>query len=621
MPVAKLSLALLFLAGTTVPGAQDRLGDPLPEGAAQRLGTARFRYPSGIGDLCYTPDGRGLIAVGKSVEVWDLEKGLLVETRQIAQGSIVGLEPGADGKRLLIADSNGTFYEWDLSQGKPGPAVNIGHGSFRAAHYSPDETRVLTTGGSPPVIREFSLATGEQLISIRGQMHSFSEAIYGPDGLTALVDGENGSGPVLAHYDLRTGELLNAWVKDYYAHARSLVLLADQTRVLIGSRHSATEWLLDGYKELGKFTGHHGHAVTSVAYCADPEQLLTGSRDGSIRRWDRGEAKVLLRWCPHQGHVTRIRVSPDGNWVLSYGANTVAESDIETGAARVDWARHRGAVNALAVVPGTTTAVTASSDATLRLWNVQSGEPEGLIEGLNLGAYALDVSPDGGRMAAGCKDGVIREYRIATREQLRELSGHLGYVRAVRYAPNGDLLSAAGDGTVRVWGPEGTEPRQVLRGHRGGVPAIAVSRDGGRLVSGGRDGTVRLWDLEDGTLVSTLTGHRGWVHSVALSPDGAYALSGARDGKVLKWDLAQGTPAGETHLGGRVPALAVDPDGRHFYAGGTDRNITRVDLATMEKGAVLSGHEGEVLAITVATDGVLISAGADTTALVWPVGQ
>jgi WD40 repeat protein len=621
MPVVRLSLALLFLAGTAAPGAQDRLGDSLPEGAVQRLGTARFRYPSGIGDLCYTPDGRGLIAVGKSVEVWDLEKGLLVEARQIAQGSIVGLQPSADGKRVLIADSNGTFYEWDLLGNKAAPAVKVGHGSFRAAHYSPDETRVLTTGGSPPVVKEFSLETAEELISIRGQMHSFSEAIYGPDGLTALVDGENGSGPVLAHYDLRTGELLNAWVNDYYAHARSLVLSADQTRVLIGSRHSATEWLLDGYKELGKFSGHSGHAVTSVAYCADPKQLLTGSRDGSIRRWDRGQVRVLLRWCPHQGHVTRIRVSPEGRWVLSYGANTVAESDIETGAARVDWARHRGAVNAVAVVPGTSTAVTASSDATLRLWNVQSGEPEGLIEGLGLGAYALDASPDGGRMAAGCKDGVIREYRIATREQLRELSGHLGYVRAVRYAPNGDLLSAAGDGTIRVWGPEGTEPRQVLRGHRGGVLAIAVSRDGGRLVSGGRDGTVRLWDLRDGSLVSTLTGHRGWVHSLALSPDGAHALSGARDGRVLKWDLAQGTLAGETHLGGRAAALAVDAEGRHLYAGGTDGSITRIEMATMGKGAVLSGHEGDVLAIALSPHGGLVSAGADTTALVWPVGQ
>ncbi|MFN7171115.1 MAG: WD40 repeat domain-containing protein, partial [Candidatus Omnitrophota bacterium] len=91
----------------------------------------------------------------------------------------------------------------------------------------------------------------------------------------------------------------------------------------IGIRRG-TEWELATYKCLKTFTGHHGGAVTSVAYCKEPEQLLTGSRDGSIRRWNRLEGKALLRWCPHNGAVTHLAVSPDGRWVLSYASRHLA---------------------------------------------------------------------------------------------------------------------------------------------------------------------------------------------------------------------------------------------------------------------------------------------------------
>jgi WD40 repeat protein len=59
------------------------------------------------------------------------------------------------------------------------------------------------------------------------------------------------------------------------------------------------------------------------------------------------------------------------------------------------------------------------------------------------------------------------------------------------------------DYTVRVWQlVDGTPVGEPLRGHDGGVDAVAVGTlpDGTPVVvSGGRDGTVRVWRLADGT--------------------------------------------------------------------------------------------------------------------------
>ena len=615
--ISVVGLAISLVMATLA--AEDRFGAPLPDDAVQRLGTLRLRYTGGIGDLCYLPDGRAAIAVGDSVEIWDLAEGKLQATHQVCDASVRSVVPRSDGKALLVGDSAGNVHEWDLAAQRELRAWPTGQAGLKAVHYSPDEKRVLTTGSNPPTINEWELATGRELVAITGKMHYFHEAIYGPEGKTAFVNGGAGAGPILAHYDLATGELLHEWHKDTYAHTRSIVLSEDRERLLLGSRHKATEWQVDDYKLLNQFSGHHGHAVTSVAYCKETDQILTGSRDGSIRRWNRLKAELLLRWWPHDGHVTRMEVSPDGKWLLSYGRSLVAETSMATGEFRLSWERHSGPVQAVAALPAGGAVVSGSTDGTLRRWDIATGECLATIEGANLGAYAVAVSPDGTRVAAGCKDGIVREFSLSDGSIVRELEGHRGYVRSVVYTHDGTrLLSSAGDGTIRVWALDQEEPVSILEGHRGGVLSIAISPDGRLVMTGGRDGTVRVWHLSRGTLLQTLEGHRAWVTAVAFAGDNGHGLSASRDGRVLKWDLATGEILGEMVHGGELHALACTPDGKTACAGGTDKLITCWDLATGEKLAAFGGHDGAILSLALTPDGKrLISGSQDTTLLVW----
>lgn len=609
-------LQLAVPLGAAGLGAVDRYGDPLPKGALQRLGTLRLRFPGGIGDVCYLPDGRVAIALGPNIEIWDMAKGERQSSHRVAEASLTSVQSRRDGKVLLLGDSAGNLYEWDLQQAKRLRMVATGQRGLCAARYSPDETRVLATYSSPPTLKEWDLATGRLLVTITGKMHSFEEGIYAANGKTAFVDGAAGSEAILAHYDLTTGALLHEWLKDYYAHSRSLVLSEDGQRLLCGSRHRATEWQIEGYKLLKEFTGHHGHAVVSVAYCRDPNQILTGSRDGSIRRWDRLKGEVLAHWFPHSAYVTHIRVSPDGQWVLSYGRGTVAECRVTDGTPRLGWERHEQAVSAVAPLPNGR-AASASGDATLRVWDVASGQCLKSIRQIDGGVYALAVSPDGARAAAGCKDGVIREFALEDGRLLRELKGHRGYIRSLVYTTSGaQLFSSADDGSVRIWERDRTEAVRVLEGHVGGVLTIALSPDGRSLLSGGRDGTVRHWDLATGKERRVLEGHRGWVEAVLFA--GNVALSGARDCRILKWNLATGQLAGEMKCPAQVLALACTPDGKRVCAGDESGVITLWEVAT---GKMLGTHTGHLAAATalaiVADRRWLVSASADTTLLVW----
>jgi WD40 repeat protein len=53
------------------------------------------------------------------------------------------------------------------------------------------------------------------------------------------------------------------------------------------------------------------------------------------------------------------------------------------------------------------------------------------------------------------------------------------------------------DANVVLWDVATGKPREVLRGHTGGVYAVVVGKDGRELYTAAADGTVRVWSLAD----------------------------------------------------------------------------------------------------------------------------
>src|SRR5262249_48430767 len=93
----------------------------------------------------------------------------------------------------------------------------------------------------------------------------------------------------------------------------------------------------------------------------------------------------------------------------------------------------------------------ASDDRTVRLWDVQTHEQLAVISA-GSAVYGVAFSPDGTRLAAGCRDNTVRLIDVASRQQVAELHGHTDYVHAVAWSPDGTRLgSRSGDFTVRVW--------------------------------------------------------------------------------------------------------------------------------------------------------------------------
>ena len=107
-----------------------------------------------------------------------------------------------------------------------------------------------------------------------------------------------------------------------------------------------------------------------------------------------------------------------------------------------------------------------SIDKTIRFWDAKTQEP---LEIIPLGSivYSVAFSPDGTRLAAGCRDNTIRLIDVAHRQQVAELRGHTDYVHAV------------------AWSPDGTRTGLRLRRYDGAHLGFAVGAGAGEEGEGG----------------------------------------------------------------------------------------------------------------------------------------
>ena len=245
--------------------------------------------------------------------------------------------------------------------------------------------------------------------------------------------------------------------------------------------------------------------------------------------------------------------------------------------------------------------VSASSDKTIKIWDVQTNECLSTFEGHTNFVRAVVLSSDEKYIVSGSNDQTIKIWDTKTGECLNSLEGHFDYVNSIAISTNGKyIVSGSGDKTIKIWDLKTGKCLKTLKGHTSYVVSVAISTNGKYIVSGSGDKTIKIWDLKTGKYLKTLKGHSNFVNSVVVSPDGENIISGSNDNTIKIWDTKTGkclkTLKGHTSS---LSSIAISPDGENIISGSFDKTIKIWNIKTGECLKTLKGHSNWINSLAI----------------------
>lgn len=113
---------------------------------------------------------------------------------------------------------------------------------------------------------------------------------------------------------------------------------------------------------------------------------------------------------------------------------------------------HRGTINWISIKPSNDQFVTASSDSTIIVWDVLSGQRIISLVGHNGGVNSAIYSSDGKYIISASDDGTVKVWHAESGVEISTFVGHQGRVLHAEFG-NKDryIVSASDDGTIRLW--------------------------------------------------------------------------------------------------------------------------------------------------------------------------
>jgi WD40 repeat protein len=277
-----------------------------------------------------------------------------------------------------------------------------------------------------------------------------------------------------------------------------LCITADDETLLTTSGDAVIIWELATGRQLRSLSLNDENEIESVTLLPDDKTVVTASVVSDICVWDSmtGTLACQMDADPSGQAGTRATCTPDGSRIVSFSADATPRT----------WAQ-------VWMIDGTPIRTLEIPSKEGCWWDARLTP-----DGRQLVTFVIDWDTPGEHCSP-------RVWNLDNGTCEHVLQGHRRTVASVAFTPDSSrAVTASADSTCKIWNLRTGTCEHTLAGHSDFVFSVGVTPDGRRAVSGSKDGTVRIWDIASGKLRRThehaLRNRNYEVMAVWITPDG-----------------------------------------------------------------------------------------------------
>ena len=275
-------------------------------------------------------------------------------------------------------------------------------------------------------------------------------------------------------------------------------------------------------------------------------------------------AKAQLSLAGHISYITSLQLLGNNKLASGSSDNTIQIWNITSGECDLILAGHRTLRSI-----GNNKLASVSLDNKLQIWNIDSAECVRTLVGGSICASNLQLLGNN-KLASLTQDHSIQIWNIDSGECIRTLFGHTNHVESLESIGDNKLASLSSDKTLKIWNIESSVCVQTFTFITYVYKLQSIGNN--KIASGMADFSIQIWNIDSGECVRKLTGHKNYIYSFQSLVDNKLA-SGSGDNIIKIWNIGSGecvqTLIGHTNIAFFLQSV----DNNKLASGSADNTI------------------------------------------------
>ena len=559
--------------------------------------------------------------------LWDLGGGFRVATMKEHTRSVRGCAADSSGRVLVSVSWDTGIRVWNGQTGKSVCLLSTRGGGrnspLNCVAFHPTSDQLVAVGSWDTTVKIWDTFNKKRVKVLKGHWTSVQACVYAPSGrhiVSAALDGE------VKVWSTKSGTAVGNIV-GHHGPVNSLSFTPNGQYLLTASSdHLVKVWS----GSLGLRVARMGRAEYSYAHCIahrrSSQSVLAGYHDGCVRMFNTQTEAEIFKVKLHQKAVVGVgclgqfnmSASADGTMKIWEGPGSLPRHFLleghKAGLTCAVWTKHGLASAAeedfsLLLWPH-------ELDHYTRLWTKTRGTTDKIsvyplmsLQGHTAAISALSFSNDGLKMASASRDQTVIIWDLLSKKEDRTMRNcHKDWITACAFSDSSSeaLITASNDFNLKLWNVKTGTERLTFKGHTSAINSVSFST--GCVVSAAYDGSVKVWSHK-GVEITTLHCHRQRVNACLL--DMPHSGQAARDS--TGWaDLVEEEEEGEDSKEQRSKLENVS-----VITASDDGTVAVWRPFVPSEITALVGHSDRVLAVGATLNNELITSSRDKTIRIW----